>query len=243
MKGLPDVWILVGVFVIILSFVGVWLYYFLKVRSYERLNQNDNSSESSGSSYRPLNSEIIQPSLGEKHLYTLFWLHGLGDVPSSWKAGTLSFNLKNTKIVLPAAPISPVTINGGMKMPSWFDIMGLTIGSPEDQEGIHLASQNLACLINEEMKHVDPLHIAIGGFSQGGAVALNTAFVDGYLQHQIGCVVGLSCWLPGGSSIVNQSASSSVQLSSINSSTPLFMVRYVLCILVLLIFFCFTKCY
>ena len=34
-------------------------------------------------------------------------------------------SLPNTRFVLPTAPVQPVTLNGGMAMPSWYDIAGL----------------------------------------------------------------------------------------------------------------------
>ena len=38
-------------------------------------------------------------------------------------------------------PIKPVTLNGGMQMNAWFDILGLSPGSKEDEDGIKQASQ------------------------------------------------------------------------------------------------------
>ena len=36
----------------------------------------------------------------------------------------------------------PVTLNMGMTMPSWFDIMSLGVGGREDEDGIKKASEN-----------------------------------------------------------------------------------------------------
>ena len=35
----------------------------------------------------------------------------------------------------------PVTLNGGMRMNSWFDIMGLSPNVPQDENGIKKSSQ------------------------------------------------------------------------------------------------------
>lgn len=79
-------------------------------------------------------------------------------------------------------------------MPSWFDIHGLDLSSPQDIEGIKEASQTLQHLVENEVKSGIPRdRIFIGGFSQGGAVALYTAFT---VNKPVGGVVALSTWLP-----------------------------------------------
>lgn len=57
--------------------------------------------------------------------YTIIWLHGLGDTPdgfSQYFQAKQSPVYKGAKIKLLQAPIRQVTANGGMKMPSWYDI-------------------------------------------------------------------------------------------------------------------------
>ena len=39
--------------------------------------------------------------------------------------------------IFPNAPNAPVSLNMGMRMPSWFDIKGLELSSPEDKEVGH----------------------------------------------------------------------------------------------------------
>ena len=92
----------------------------------------------------------------------------------------------NTKIILPAAPRMPVTVNMKIKMPAWFDVIGTEIDSPEDDEGIYNASLKLSKLIEHEInnnEHISPNNIMISGFSQGGAVALNTTYRDEFLKY------------------------------------------------------------
>ncbi|KAK7502118.1 hypothetical protein BaRGS_00006482 [Batillaria attramentaria] len=101
---------------------------------------------------------------------------------------------QHIKCVCPHAPIKPVTLNAGMKMPSWFDIHGLDSNSPQDTAGIKEASHTLQTLVEKEVSSGIPRNrIFIGGFSQGGAVALYTAFA---VNKPIGGVVALSTWLP-----------------------------------------------
>ena len=45
--------------------------------------------------------------------------------------------------IFPNAPNAPVSLNMGMRMPSWFDIKGLELSSPEDKEVRHLKMSSL----------------------------------------------------------------------------------------------------
>ena len=68
---------------------------------------------------------VLEPQSGSKHTHTLIFMHGLGDngenyKPLFGKGGPL--NVPGLKVLLPTAPESPVTCNGGVKMTSWFDI-------------------------------------------------------------------------------------------------------------------------
>ena len=132
----------------------------------------------------------------ERHSATLIFLHGLGDTGQGWRGGLAELGLAGLKVVLPTAAERRVTLNGGMRMPAWFDIHGLTPGAPQDKRGIAAAAALLADLVGREVAAGVPAsRIVIGGFSQGGAVALHLAFSAG-LAHRVGGVVGLSTWLP-----------------------------------------------
>lgn len=88
----------------------------------------------------------------------------------------------------------PVTLNNGFQMPSWFDLKTLDASGPEDDEGIKKATNSIHSLIEqEEALGIASNRIAIGGFSQGGALALYSALT---YPKPLACVIGLSCWLP-----------------------------------------------
>lgn len=81
-----------------------------------------------------------------------------------------------------------------MKMPAWFDIKGLDINSPEDSNGIATATAFVHNLIEKEISEGIPSdRIIVGGFSQGGALALRAALL---YNKKLAGVVALSCWLP-----------------------------------------------
>lgn len=87
-----------------------------------------------------------------------------------------------------------VTLNLGMRMNSWFDLRSLNPNDPEDEEGILAASKKIHELIAAQEKLGVPHDkIMLGGFSQGGALALYSAFT---YPKKLAGVVALSCWLP-----------------------------------------------
>lgn len=82
----------------------------------------------------------------------------------------------------------------GFEMPSWFDLKTLDMYGPEDEDGIKKATANVMTMIQSEISAGIPANrIIVGGFSQGGALALHTGLTT---THALGGIVGLSCWLP-----------------------------------------------
>lgn len=129
-----------------------------------------------------------------KHTATIIFLHGLGDTGHAWSQMFSMMKSPHIKYVCPTAKSMPVTLNGGMSMPSWFDIKGLSPTAPQDEPGIEAASKLLQNLIGEEVKAGIPSNrIIVGGFSQGGAVAVYSALTN---AKQLGGVIALSTWMP-----------------------------------------------
>lgn len=135
----------------------------------------------------------------KKHTATLIFLHGLGDTGVGWAGALNSMKLSNMKIICPTAPMIPVSLNMGMQMPAWYDIYTLDAENPdkrEDIEGVEMASQNLEGLVSGEVQGGIPRSsVFVGGFSQGGAVALYHT-----LRHSdapVGGCIALSTYIPG----------------------------------------------
>ncbi|CAG0883394.1 unnamed protein product [Darwinula stevensoni] len=98
------------------------------------------------------------------------------------------------KVICPTAESMSVTLNAGFVMPSWFDLISLDPNGPEDRAGIEKATNFVHGLIEEELKNgIEASRIAVGGFSQGGGLAIHAA-----LQYpkSLAGIIGLSCWLP-----------------------------------------------
>ncbi|KAL8455998.1 hypothetical protein Emag_000241 [Eimeria magna] len=133
----------------------------------------------------------------------LIFMHGLGDTAAGWaellqvlEAAQLE---DSTRLVLPTAPVRPVTLNMGMRMNAWSDIRGVTEDASEDKEGLLASKERIDALIDQEIKRgIDPSRIVVGGFSQGGAMAYLVGLTS---PHRLGGILPLSCWCPLGNEI------------------------------------------
>jgi predicted esterase len=63
------------------------------------------------------------------HTATVIFAHGLGDSGEGWAWAVENLRrrqrLDEVKFVLPHAPTIPITCNGGMSMPGWYDIVSV----------------------------------------------------------------------------------------------------------------------
>lgn len=134
----------------------------------------------------------------------LIFLHGLGDTPAGWSSleqmlPSIKPRLENVKYVFPPAPIIPITINGGAEMPGWFDVLDWPIGlsARDDKDGTLASVQQIKEEITRlETDGISRNRIVVGGFSQGGAIALLAAYRDGDDdQPPLGGCASLSGWL------------------------------------------------
>jgi len=106
---------------------------------------------------------------------SVVWLHGLGADGHDFEPIVPLLGLPAVRFVFPNAPARPVTINGGMVMPAWYDI--LSFGGPGPGERApdvrHSARLVEALLEREERRGVPSSRIVLAGFSQGAAMALH----------------------------------------------------------------------
>jgi phospholipase/carboxylesterase len=106
----------------------------------------------------------------------------------------------------------PVTINQGMRMRAWYDILQLG-GGAEDEAGLR-ASQK----ITEELIRAQGLpanKIVLAGFSQGGAIVLQTAL---RYPERLAGVMALSTYLPIAATVA-------AERSDANRDLPIFMAH------------------
>lgn len=125
---------------------------------------------------------------------SVIWLHGLGADGYDFAPIIKRLNCPHIRFILPHAPEMPVTRNNGYVMPAWYDVYGLTSFTKEDESGIRKTQAYIESLITQEISRgIVPEKVAIAGFSQGGAIALQTALR--YPQRLAG-VLALSTYLP-----------------------------------------------
>mmetsp|Transcript_48090 Transcript_48090/g.71271 ORF Transcript_48090/g.71271 Transcript_48090/m.71271 type:complete len:243 (+) Transcript_48090:39-767(+) len=130
----------------------------------------------------------------------LIFLHGLGDSPAGWSSLEYSLpsirpRLKDIKYVFPPAPTISITINGGATMPGWFDLYDwpIGVGAKDDREGKLAAVSQIEKEVSKlEAEGIPKSRIVVGGFSQGGAIALLAAYRS--VEPYAGCGA-LSAWL------------------------------------------------
>jgi len=160
--------------------------------------------------------EAIEIQTGSKPAASIIWLHGLGADGHDFEPIVPELELaKPVRFVFPHAPVRPVTINQGMRMRAWYDILEFG-GGPEDDAGIR-ASQRLAeeLIAKEKKKGLPAEKIVMAGFSQGGAIALQTAL---RYPERLAGVLALSAYLP-------QAASLQSERSPANQGIPIFMAH------------------
>jgi phospholipase/carboxylesterase len=149
----------------------------------------------------------------------VIWMHGLGAdghdfvdiVPMLRLPGSVA-----ARFVFPHAPMQPVTINGGMVMRAWYDIRPDAAERGEDEQGIrHSQTQVEVLIAREKARGVPAARIVLAGFSQGGAMALQTG-----LRHpeRLAGVMALSCYVPLARTLA-------AEASAPNRDVPIFMAH------------------
>ena len=122
--------------------------------------------------------DFISTKTGDNPQLLIIWLHGLGADGHDFEPVVPQFKNaeKDLHFIFPHAPVQPVTINGGMRMRSWYDIKMMDIGKMPDEQGIRDSEQKVLELIEAQIKAgYQPSQIVLAGFSQGGAIALHTS--------------------------------------------------------------------
>jgi phospholipase/carboxylesterase len=148
---------------------------------------------------------------------TVLWLHGLGADGHDFEPIVPELRLSlPVRFIFPHAPVRPVTINGGMAMRAWYDILGFDRRSKEDSAGIRASAAAVAALIDREVERGMPSdRIVLAGFSQGGAIALHTALRE---ARPLAGLLALSTYLPLAATLADER-------SSANARIPLFMAH------------------
>ena len=161
--------------------------------------------------------DAIEIETGKHPRASIIWLHGLGADGNDFVPLVNELDLPKLAIrfVFPHAPVQPVTINGGMRMRAWYDITDGALRR-EDERGVR-ASQGLIeeLIAREKQRGTHAGQLVLAGFSQGGAIALQSG-----LRHpeRVAGIMALSAYLP----IADKLAA---EASEMNRDVPIFMAH------------------
>ena len=125
----------------------------------------------------------------------VIWLHGLGASGDDFVPAVQALDLPQTagiRFIFPNAPEIPVTINGGMVMPAWYDILEMGLDRKVDHAQIQESAQAVSDIIDREMSRgISSNRIIIAGFSQGGAVGYEVVLSS---PHTLGGLIAMSTY-------------------------------------------------
>jgi len=142
------------------------------------------------------------------------WMHGLGANGYDFADIVPELMLPQgtaMRFIFPHAPVMPVSINNGYKMPAWFDIVHMDLEQEPDIDGIEKNSKLVTELIDAEIeKGIKSERILLIGFSQGGVMALHTAT---RYEKKLAGVASLSAFFP---------TAKTMPLNAVNSKIPVF---------------------
>ena len=163
--------------------------------------------------------ETVTVETGPNPTFSIIWMHGLGADGHDFESlvpELIEDGMPAMRFVFPHAPVRPVTLNNGYPMRAWFDIIGIDRRSAEDFVGITASAEAIDDLIKaENQRGVPTEHIAIAGFSQGGAMALH---IGTRHPEKLAGVIALSSYLPRSSDLATAR-------SAANQATSIFMAH------------------
>ncbi|NNF07992.1 MAG: carboxylesterase [Candidatus Eisenbacteria bacterium] len=154
----------------------------------------------------------VEVETGSDIAASVIWLHGLGASGHDFESIVPMLKTPNVRYVFPHAPSIPVTINGGMVMPAWYDITNADLAQRNDVEGIQRSAEQTRALIErEEERGIPAEKIVLAGFSQGGAIALYEG-----LRHpkKLAGIMALSTYL-----VLHEHLET--ERAEVNASTPI----------------------
>jgi len=163
--------------------------------------------------------EAIEIETAASPAASIVWMHGLGADGHDFVDIVPELGLParpGVRFVFPHAPMRPVTINGGYVMRAWYDIREDGGVRREDAAGVRASQKSIEALIQRERERGVPARsIVIAGFSQGGAMALQTSLRHG---ERLAGVMALSCSLPLADTLA-------AEASPANRDVPIFMAH------------------
>ncbi len=166
--------------------------------------------------------ETIEIQTAPNPTASVIWMHGLGADGNDFVPIVNELDLSGApaiRFVFPHAPMRPVTINNGYVMRAWYDV---SFGDLEghsrkaDEKGVRESQAQIGALIaRENGRGIAANRIVLAGFSQGGAVALQTGL---RYPEALAGVMALSTYLPLAESFTKEATPA-------NTKTSIFMAH------------------
>jgi phospholipase/carboxylesterase len=163
--------------------------------------------------------ETVEHETAAAPAWTVLWLHGLGAdghdfaplVPELLRPGWPAL-----RFVFPHAPVRAVTINNGVRMRAWYDIVSPDFSNRADSAGVAASVAQVEELIaREHARGVPAERLLLAGFSQGGAITLATGLRR---ERPLAGLIALSTYLPEVADVARWHAPAAL-------SQPLFMAH------------------
>lgn len=165
----------------------------------------------------PFDAVVLEPE--QLPMATVIWLHGLGSDGYDFYSVVPQLQLPESfaiRFIFPHAPIRPVTLNHGMKMRAWYDVVKIDRDAFEDEVNIRASETMIASIIaHEESQGISSNKIILAGFSQGGVIALQCGL---RYAKPLGGILALSTYLPLAHTLAGE-------IHPSNRSLPIFLAH------------------
>lgn len=163
--------------------------------------------------------ETVEHETGAAPRWSVLWLHGLGADGNDFAPlvpELLRPHWPALRFVFPHAPVRAVTINNGVRMRAWYDIVSMDFSNRADSAGVAESVAQVEELIaREDARGVPAERLLLAGFSQGGAITLAAGLRR---ERPLAGLIGLSTYLPELESVARWHAPAALR-------QPLFMAH------------------
>jgi len=161
--------------------------------------------------------DYVEVTTSDNPSHSVIWLHGLGADGHDFEPIVPYLGLSprtGVRFIFPHAMMRPVTINGGMVMRAWYDIIEISASRGQDEAGIRHSAGKVRELIQHEVSRGVPAsRIILAGFSQGGAMALHVGL---RYEQRLAGIMALSAYLLFPERLESE-------FSKANAETPVFV--------------------
>jgi phospholipase/carboxylesterase len=144
-------------------------------------------------------------STAENTECTVIWLHGLGADGNDFLSLVPELKLPSSlaiKFIFPHAPIRAVTVNNGMEMRAWYDLLSFDRDKTAKEDDILNTVEQINAFIDHEINSGTPSEkILLAGFSQGGVIALHAGI---RYPKKLAGVMALSTYIPFSGNLFKQ---------------------------------------